>query len=511
MVADGLLAAGFFRHPDHVAASGSGLSYTALFARTVCIGTMASGWRYRIAAVGGVVGLTVAAVGVANQPVIEIVFRRLPVVGHLPLDRAHGVEFVIETGVAALVVVLALGPLHKPRPRRILDVWMLAIKRTLVALFALATIGYFDYSYRLPRATLLISGVVLLFVVPAWFVTIRQRPDEGTDGKTIIVGDDPETMAEICQSVEGGVLGYVAPPVTASEIESMRQSRQAVADGGTTDLATLPALGGLSRLGEVLVEYEVDTAVLAFRRPDRAEFFGTIGTCYEFGVAAKVHRKHAHLVLTSAVPEGKLVDVDLEPWDLQDRVVKRAFDLCFAIVGLLATLPLLVLIGAAIKLDDGGPLFYSQERTAAFGETFTVYKFRTMRVGDEDPAPSEDTDNPRITRMGRVLRQTHLDEIPQLWSILVGTMSVVGPRAAWTDEEGHIQNVAEEWRQRWFVKPGLTGLAQINQVDSTDPETKLQYDVEYIRRQSFWFELKIIVRQLWLVARDVVDLLRDRH
>jgi lipopolysaccharide/colanic/teichoic acid biosynthesis glycosyltransferase len=84
-------------------------------------------------------------------------------------------------------------------------------------------------------------------------------------------------------------------------------------------------------------------------------------------------------------------------------------------------------------------------------------------------------------------------------------MSVVGPRAVWTDEEVHLERAAENWRKRWFVKPGLTGLAQINDVDSTEPEKKLRYDIEYIRRQSFWFDLKIVVRQVWLVLLDLVN------
>jgi lipopolysaccharide/colanic/teichoic acid biosynthesis glycosyltransferase len=87
-------------------------------------------------------------------------------------------------------------------------------------------------------------------------------------------------------------------------------------------------------------------------------------------------------------------------------------------------------------------------------------------------------------------------------------MSVVGPRAAWVDEETLLETQTEEWRRRWFVKPGLTGLAQINDVTSTNPEEKLRYDIEYIRNQSFWYDLKIVMRQLWKVLSDVVNVLR---
>jgi len=202
---------------------------------------------------------------------------------------------------------------------------------------------------------------------------------------------------------------------------------------------------------------------------------------------------------------GELADVDLEPWDWQDHVLKRAFDVVFSLVGLVVLSPVMAVIAVAIKAEDGGPVFYRQVRTATFGDTFSVAKFRTMIPEGESARPVGDDENTRITRVGRVLRRTHLDEIPQLWSILVGEMSVVGPRAAWTKEEELIEDEAGAWRLRWFVKPGLTGLAQINGADSTDPEAKLRYDLRYIREQSFSLDLKLVVRQFWQVATEVIN------
>jgi lipopolysaccharide/colanic/teichoic acid biosynthesis glycosyltransferase len=106
--------------------------------------------------------------------------------------------------------------------------------------------------------------------------------------------------------------------------------------------------------------------------------------------------------------------------------------------------------------------------------------------------------------VGYVLRQTHLDEIPQLLAILRGKMSVVGPRPERPELDDEMEQDADDWRSRWFVKPGLTGLAQINGVTAFEPEEKLRYDVVYIRQQSFWFDLKIVIRQIWLVITDLV-------
>ncbi|RXK47449.1 sugar transferase [Halorientalis pallida] len=478
---------------------------------------MATGWRYRVASVLGTASLTAFAVWFINYPLIQDAFSQVPFVGRpAPAVLSNGaLVFVILT---VLVVVLgAMWPLFKPRPRRVLDTILLTQKRVFLAMIGLAALGYFDYSYRLPRPTLLLVTGFLLLWLPAWMVAIRRRPSE--QSRAIIVGDDPAAMEAILEETDLPVIGYVSPPSSYEATGEVVVGKPEVSDGGavTTRLDELSNLGGLSRLDEVLVKYEIDTALLAFADTDRAEFFGTLDTCYEHGVTAMVHRDHADNVLTAGVAGGELVEVDLDPWDWQDYVVKRVFDVAFAAVGLLVLTPLLLVIATAIKLDSPGPVLYNQERTAEFGGIFTVYKFRSMipeAEADTGAKLSEDDRgdiDPRVTRVGRFLRKTHLDEIPQLWSILVGHMSVVGPRPERPELDTSMESGAEDWRNRWFVKPGLTGLAQINDVTGHDPQKKLRYDVEYIRQQSFWFDVKIVVRQIWSVLTDVVALVQDER
>jgi len=219
-------------------------------------------------------------------------------------------------------------------------------------------------------------------------------------------------------------------------------------------------------------------------------------------------------VLTAAGDVGELVDIDIEPWDIQDYVLKRVFDVAFSAVGLIALSPVIAAIAVGIKLDDGGSILYRQERTAVFGETFDVYKFRSMvenaedatgaKISEEDAGGVDD----RVTKMGRVLRQTHLDEIPQLWSVLKGDMSVVGPRPERPSIDADIQTGVTDWRKRWFVKPGLTGLAQVNDVTGANPDEKLRYDLQYVKSQSFSYDLKLVVRQIWMVGADAYDTFR---
>ncbi|WP_144924322.1 sugar transferase [Halorubrum salsamenti] len=466
---------------------------------------MLSGWQYRLRSVGGVAAITALTVAVANSSAVHTLLTRLPVVGRLAADAPVGAELVFEMATTVVIVTAAFLPLYKPRPRRILDTVALTQKRVMVAMLTLAAIGYFDYTYRLPRTTLIAITPLLLVMLPAWFVGIRHRPN-GDAERALIVGDDPAAIEGLAADIDMPLIGYLCPTSGFMTGPSSRPVA-AVADGGV-QLNGLERLGGLSRIEDVLVEYDIDTAVLAFEHTDRAEFFGALDACYEHGVDVLVHRDHADRVLTADSDAGTLVTVDVEPWDIQDHMLKRSFDVVFSVVGLAVLSPVICAIIVAIKIDDGGSILYSQERTAVFGETFDVFKFRSMVPESESVEPVADAANDRITRVGRVLRQTHLDEIPQLWSILVGDMSVVGPRAVWTEEESLLEAQEQSWRKRWFVKPGLTGLAQVNGAKSTDPEEKLRYDLQYVKQQSFTYDLKLVVRQIWKVGIDVIETVR---
>jgi lipopolysaccharide/colanic/teichoic acid biosynthesis glycosyltransferase len=470
---------------------------------------MISGWRYRSVSVCGAMATVVLAVLIANHPVTQaIVTTYVPLFNRLDPLVLGGYGLLIAISLSVVVVFFCLIPFYKPRPRRVLDTMFLAQQRVLTAIFALATLGYFNWSYRLPRTTLLVTGVLLLAFIPAWFLAIRNRP-AGGNGRAIVVGDDPEGIDRAVAAVEMDVLGYLSPSLL---VEVGGVQKKAIADGGglRRPVENATYLGGTARLGGILADHDIDTVVLAFKNTDRGEFFGVLETCHEYGVEAKVLREHADSVLLSEEAAGDLMTVDLEPWDWQDRLFKRGFDIVFAGVGVLVFAPLLGLVALAIRLDSPGPVFYAQSRTAGLGGTFEVRKFRTMLPESESIGPVNDEDNDRITPIGRILRKSNLDEMPQLWAIVTGEMSVVGPRAVWTDEEALLEQQAVKWRKRWFVKPGLTGLAQINEVSSTDPERKLRYDLEYIRKQSFWFDLKIVIRQVWLAAKDVYDLVRSR-
>lgn len=183
--------------------------------------------------------------------------------------------------------------------------------------------------------------------------------------------------------------------------------------------------------------------------------------------------------------------------------VKRAFDIALSVFCILLFLIPGIVIALCVALTSRGSVFYSQTRLGKNGEEFDIYKFRTMvSDAEKDGAVWAKKDDDRVTSVGAILRKTHLDEIPQFWNILKGDMSFVGPRP----EREVFYNEFEEYivgfRQRLYVKPGLTGWAQINGGYELKPEEKVAWDVEYIEKQSFWMDFKCIVNTYKLLLGD---------
>jgi lipopolysaccharide/colanic/teichoic acid biosynthesis glycosyltransferase len=187
-------------------------------------------------------------------------------------------------------------------------------------------------------------------------------------------------------------------------------------------------------------------------------------------------------------------------------VIKRAFDGILASSGIVLSLPLWALIAAVVKLEDGGPVFYAQDRVGRAGRRFHALKFRSMRPDAEAGigAVQAAERDPRITRIGRLLRATAMDELPQLWNILRGDMSFVGPRALRPGErEGTATScvpldAVPGYAARIAVRPGLTGVAQIYAARDVPRRTKFRYDRIYIQRQCLWLDLRLILLSFWI-------------
>ena len=182
---------------------------------------------------------------------------------------------------------------------------------------------------------------------------------------------------------------------------------------------------------------------------------------------------------------------------------KRSIDLLLAFIGGVFSLIIVPLIALLVWLLDGRPIFFTQTRTGKAGKKFTALKFRTMIIKAESAGPQWAAKNdPRVTKLGRLLRQTRLDEIPQLWNIIKGEMSFVGPRPERPEFVGELEKEIPFYRDRLLVKPGLTGWSQVNYpygASVSDAVKKLQYDLYYVKNRSFVLDLAVILKTVKIV------------
>jgi putative colanic acid biosynthesis UDP-glucose lipid carrier transferase len=196
------------------------------------------------------------------------------------------------------------------------------------------------------------------------------------------------------------------------------------------------------------------------------------------------------------------------PFHGMDAVLKRATDLVFGGIGLILICPVMLAIAIAVKISSKGPVLFRQRRYGLNGDEIFVYKFRSMTVTDDGPVVSQATrDDPRVTPVGRLIRRTSLDELPQLFNVILGDMSLVGPRPHAIAHNEMYRKLISGYMIRHKVRPGITGLAQVNgmrgETETLDKMSeRVRYDLEYLRHWSPWLDLKIIFRTVGLIIGD---------
>ena len=189
--------------------------------------------------------------------------------------------------------------------------------------------------------------------------------------------------------------------------------------------------------------------------------------------------------------------------NLEQRIMKRAMDIVLCSIAMIVAAPIMLIVAIAIKLEDGGPVFFKQERVTIDGKRFDILKFRSMIVDAEkfgEVIPATDHD-PRITKVGNVIRATRIDELPQIINILKGEMSIVGPRPERVEHVEKYQEEIPEFVYRTKVKGGLTCYAQIYGKYNTSPYDKLRLDLTYIEEYSILLDIKLILMTLQIMLR----------
>lgn len=209
---------------------------------------------------------------------------------------------------------------------------------------------------------------------------------------------------------------------------------------------------------------------------------------------------------TSILDDKPLVDSHVQDLTFEQTIMKRAMDLVISTIGLIVSSPIMLACAIAIKMEDGGKVFFKQKRATKGGEIFEVYKFRTMKeAGSVNRSVTSDDD--RITKVGKYLRKFRIDELPQIINIFKGEMSVVGPRPEMIENVDQYTKALPEFSYRLRVKAGLTGFAQIAGKYNTSPKDKLVMDLMYIEHYSIWRDIKLIFQTLtvFLKASDSTE------
>jgi len=271
-------------------------------------------------------------------------------------------------------------------------------------------------------------------------------------------------------------------------------------------------VGGSTKLRALVEEQEIAVLILAITGEIGGELFQALLDCQEKGVEI-LRMQTLYEELLSRVPVGFL-DADWIMTSFVDSVrlndlytpVKRLIDMVGGAVGSLAFGILLPFLALMIRLDSPGAVLLRQDRAGRAGRPFRMLKFRTMVANAEADGQARwaAPGDPRVTRLGKFLRKTRVDEIPQFWNVLRGEMSLVGPRSERPELVERLENEVPFYRARLLVRPGLTGWAQVNYRygwSVEDALTKLEYDLYYIRHRSLWLDVRILIRTLGTVVR----------
>lgn len=278
---------------------------------------------------------------------------------------------------------------------------------------------------------------------------------------------------------------------------------------GQTDIGRIKALGPVDHLPKLIEEEAVDEVLITLPWMYHRKIMGIVRECARRQVSARIVPDLFQMSLSQVDVDDlggiPLIGVREVGFGRGTLLIKRVMDVVGAMTGLVLGAPFLALIGLAIRLDSPGPIIFRQTRVGAHGRTFEVYKFRSMREGAEaeqeqlrdlneaDGPMFKIRDDPRLTRVGRFMRRTSLDELPQLWNILRGEMSLVGPRPPTPNEvEGY-----QKWhRKRLDGRPGLSGLWQVSGRSLLSFDETVLLDIYYIENWSLWLDLKILLRTI---------------
>ncbi len=409
----------------------------------------------------------------------------------------------VYTGATVLSIIIYLFSFY------ILDLYNLKYKftstsymATFIIAVAIGTIlisvfFYFLPSWRFGRGISLINMVMITVSVYLWRLAFES---------VFALGKIPKSIVIIGAGRSGRMIYDVLKRSNAYAVKGFIDDDH---NRLNERISSHKVIGDSSCLMEMARKGEIDAVVIAITNGKGLELLNNI-------LDTKMHGVEVHLMadmyglLTGKLPIKHLNNSWLVYTSMQGvnkciymTRLKRLKDIVLSVIGLILSLPIIILAPIFIKLDSKGPILYMQKRVGYDGEVFELLKFRSMRVDAERNGPEWAQENDlRVTMVGKVLRKTRIDEIPQLWNVLRGSMSFIGPRPERPEFVRQLANEMPFYHLRHNVKPGITGWAQINfryGASAEDAFEKLQYDLFYIKNLSLLLDIQILLRTFKIV------------
>jgi exopolysaccharide biosynthesis polyprenyl glycosylphosphotransferase len=392
-----------------------------------------------------------------------------------------GTVIVVALWLVAARVMNAYDLRTAARVRPTLRVVSGSLMITFVGLLLL----FFAVPYRITRPTTLIWLPLAAVLVTTARLAYRHTLSSQRLAQQIVLVATPQVLERIWPDVR-------------AHTSALYHVRHVVDPSRPNAAERLLAIARSGAVSEVVVGVRDDAS---------RELFASLVGCYDSGVVvrslADLYEEITGRLLLDQLGHSWLISLPMR--SETSRVYascKRAIDVAAAVLGLCVLGALLPVVAPLIKVEDGGPLFHRQARVGKYGRTFQLTKLRTMRVRRDAETCWTEKGDARVTRVGRVLRALHLDELPQTWSILRGDMSIIGPRPEQPHYVEELRSQIDFYSTRLTVRPGLTGWAQVNYGYGSGVEgarTKLSYDLYYVKRQSVSLDLLILGRTLLAV------------
>ncbi|HZP41294.1 MAG TPA: sugar transferase [Candidatus Binatia bacterium] len=396
-----------------------------------------------------------------------------------------------ELAVAQVAVLYFLGLYEARALTRPRDYVGAMVAAPVLQVLVLIAVYFFHQDLMFPRSIFVVFAVLNAALLWLWRVGSRSLLGSYPRRRVLVVGSN-QAAAEVIDTIRAqhwlgmDVVGAVAADGTGA------------ANGLARATSDIPVLGLRDDLPSLCERHDVDEVIIASDHTWQDRLLDALsrweGTRARICVVPSPYEiligRPEHLQLHD-IP---LIELIRDPSAGGAGLAKRVFDLALATVLVVVTAPVMLLVALGVRLTSRGPVLFRQERVGKGGRPFTMVKFRTMHVGAERATgPVLATENdPRVTWLGRWLRALRLDELPQLWNVLRGDMSFVGPRPERPEFVRRFEQDIQGYAERYRVRPGLTGYAQVNGEYHTSPATKLKYDLAYIHNRSLWLDLKIL-------------------